>query len=84
MIKEVTPHINCNGMFMTYTRQTFHGETFSDDDSHIGEHGAYESDIGVGFEEGNETNCDNDACTMLADLEKCGIKSRVRIIFIQS
>lgn len=72
--EEVERHINCNGMSITYTRWVYHGEALSDDESHSGEHGLYESDEEDEIEEDNGNNYDDDASAMVDELEKSGKK----------
>jgi hypothetical protein len=79
--KDVLQHINCNGMSMHYTRWTYNGEAFSDDDIHIQGHGAYESDNDEEFDEFNEHNYVDDAYNMVHELEKLGKKVLVSLIF---
>jgi hypothetical protein len=62
-------------MCQSYTRWVYHGEALSDDESHSGDHGLYESDGEEGFEGVNDINYDDDASTMLDDLGKSGKNS---------
>jgi hypothetical protein len=82
--KEVSAHLNCNGMCQTYTRWVYHGETLSDDESRSGDHGLYESDGEEGFEDVNDINYDNGISTMLDDLGKSCKKVVVFLICMQS
>ena len=68
--QEVERHINCNVISITYIRWVYHGEALSDDDSHSGEHGLYESDDEDEIEEDNGNNYDDDASTMVDELER--------------
>jgi hypothetical protein len=73
--KDVLAQLNCNGMCQTYTRWVYHGEALSDDESHSGDHGLYESNGEEGFEDVDDINFDDDASTILDDLGKSGKKS---------
>ena len=60
---------------MTYTKWVYHGESHSDDESHSGEHGLYESDDEEEFEDGNNNSYNDDASTFIENIEKSGKKS---------
>lgn len=82
--KDVLQHINCNGMSMHYTRWIFHGEAFSDDDSHSEGHGAYDSENDEEYDDTNENNYVDDAYNMVHELEKSGKKGPNQPNFFQS
>ena len=74
---EVERHVNCRGMTMTYSRWIFHGEDFSDQQSHSTHDDAYQSDDDADFEEGTEDNyVENnnvdDASDLVHDMHKSG------------
>ena len=72
-LEDVEKHINRNGMSITYTRWTYHGEQFSDDEGGGGDHGAYDSEDDDEFEDDNGNKYD-DVPRMVQFLQECGKK----------
>ena len=60
-------------MSITYTRWTYHGEPFSDDEGGGGDHGAYDSEDDDEFEDDNGKKYD-DVPKMVQFLQECGKK----------
>ena len=58
-LEDVEKHINRNGMSITYTRWTYHGEQFSDDEGGGGDHGVYDSEDDDEFEDDNGNKYDD-------------------------
>jgi hypothetical protein len=71
-------------MSLYYTRWIYHGEAFSDFDSHSEGHGAYESDNDEEFYEPNENNYVDDSYNMFMNWRTLEIKVLRSQTFFQS